>query len=102
MVLGLWLSEALWCGFTIWMLRSRGFAFRIDILGWAKLLLAAVFAAGAAALVKQGWSLGVGANLLVCALVIGTTYLAGCMLLRPFSALERGIMARMLPARFLR
>lgn len=99
MVLGLWLSELLWCGFTLWLLRKKGFAFRIDAWAWAKLFAAALVAAVATAGLTPllGWA--GGPRLLACGVIIAVAYLAVCAVLMPLSSDEWKMLACLLPAR---
>lgn len=102
MVLGLWLSELLWCSFTLWLLRQRGFAFPIDGFAWAKLFAAASVAAGAGAGLVHLFELGGGARVVAGGLVIAFIYLAACWVLKPFSTVERKMLVRLLPVRWQR
>lgn len=102
MVVGLWVSELLWCGFTLWFLRQRGFAFQIDAAAWLKLFAAAVFAsltgAGSAHLLSltgQSW-------LLANALIIMLVYALACVIVSPLSVADRQMLRRLLPARWQR
>jgi len=99
MVLGLWVSELMWCSFTLMLLRQRGFAFYIDVAAWVKLCGAATVAgASAVALVHQLALLG-PARLVAASLVIAIVYLASCIVLVPLSDTERKIISRFIPAR---
>ncbi len=102
MALGLWLSELLWCGFTLWLLRSRGFPFRVDVPAWVKLVVAAFGAAALAAGLLHILALGAAARLAASGVVIAVIYLAACLALKPYSLEERCMLARLLPARWRR
>lgn len=101
MVMGLWASELLWCSFTLILLRRSGFGFRIDAGAWLKLIAAAALAAAAAWLLLLLLTPMAGlARLMVSAAVVLPVYLLAGLVLRPFSASERGQVLRLLPARF--
>lgn len=102
MVLGLWLSELMWCGFTLWLLRQRGFAFHIDIVAWAKLCASAMAAAALAAGLMHQLALTGAARLLGSVVLIAMAYPVFCLLLKPLSRSELTLMARLLPARWRR
>ncbi|WP_415838087.1 lipopolysaccharide biosynthesis protein [Polaromonas hydrogenivorans] len=102
MVLGLWLSELLWCSFTLWLLRQRGFAFRIDGAAWAKLVTAASVAAASAAWLTDLLALSGVVRLMAAGAVIAVVYLAACVALAPLSSYERKMLTRLLPARWQR
>lgn len=102
MVMGLWISEFLWCSFTMMLLQQRGFTFRIDVVACAKLCIAAVLAATAAAgLVHQLALVGL-TRLVVTSGVISLVYLALCLGLAPLSAAERKMVVLFVPARWQR
>jgi O-antigen/teichoic acid export membrane protein len=100
MVLGLWLSEILWCAFTVWMLRQRGFHFYIDMAAWTKLLAAACMAAAVAAGLAHWLTLTGNSKLLMVAFAIGTVYLVACLMLAPVSTDERKMLLRLMPKRW--
>ena len=102
MALGLWLSELLWCGFTLWLLRSRGFPFRFDVPAWAKLFIACFGATALAAGLLHILALGAMARLAVGGAVIAVVYPAACLALKPLSSAEHCMLARLLPARWRR
>lgn len=102
MVLGLWLSEFLWCSFTTWLLRKKGFGFYIDYVAWFKFFAAAAVAAAIAIWITQNLSLVGGAHLLVASAVIFIVYPVACLALTPLSANERAMLLRLLPARWQR
>jgi O-antigen/teichoic acid export membrane protein len=102
MVLGLWISELLWCGFTIAVLRRAGFDFRLDWNGWARFAAAAAIAACAALAVLHVVDLRPGQSLALAGLVIGVVYIGACLALRPFSATDRAMVAQILPGRLRR
>lgn len=100
MAAGLWLSELLWCGFTLALLRYSGFTFRIDAGAWLKLVFAAVAAAALALGCLQLWP-STGANrLLTAAAVIAVAYSITCWALRPLSAADLALLLRLLPGRW--
>lgn len=97
MAAGLWVSEAAWCAFTLYLLRRSGFRFTPDWQSWARLGAAALAAGLLAALFGHSVAPAGWLGLCLCALVIGTGYLLGCWLLRPLSNAEVALVARMLP-----
>jgi hypothetical protein len=102
MVFGLWISELLWCSFTVAVLRRAGFDFRLDWDGWSRFAAAALVAAGAAWGLLHLVALRPGQSLALAAAVIGVVYLGACLALRPFSAADRAMVAQILPARLRR
>ncbi len=95
MAAGLWVSELLWCSVTWFLLSKQGFAFRIDWPAWLKLCLGGVMAGGLSHNVTG--HLSGPAELLLAAVVLGTTYLVFCYLTKPFNDLERQSINKMLP-----
>jgi O-antigen/teichoic acid export membrane protein len=95
MVIGLWLSECVYCLVTTWSLRHYGIPFKIDIASWLKIGLAAV--AGGAALLVLRQPAGSLLTLLLHSVIIGIGYLAAVFILKPFSPNERATINRYLP-----
>lgn len=102
MVIGLWLSELLWCSFTLWLLKTRGFAFDIDRAAWFKLALSSAIAAGAAAGLTHVMATHGSVHLLLSSAVIAVIYPIACLLMAPLSAAEQTMLFRLLPARWRR
>lgn len=99
MVLGLCVSELLWCGFALTLLRVAGFRFKIDWEAWARLGIAGLVAAVIAELLTQLVGNTGLSRLLLSSSMIVIVYFLACMALKPFSTLERAMIARLLPAR---
>lgn len=95
MALGLWLSECLWCAISMWLLRQRGFHFRVDWAAWLKLGGLGAVAASCAALLPWSHSGLVGVATDAC--VLGAVYLALCAWVKPFSQADRDTINRLLP-----
>lgn len=95
MVIGLWLSECVYCLVTARSLRYYGVPFKIDIVGWLKIGMAAV--AGGALLLMLRQPAGSFLTLLLHSVVIGIGYLAAVFIIKPFSQSERATINRYLP-----
>lgn len=100
MIAGLWVSELLFCGAAAWFLARRGVPFGIDWTGWGKLFAAAIFS-GLLALWCTDSLTGI-ASILVSGCVIAVSYITACIVLQPFSALERARINQFLPGDWLR
>lgn len=99
-VLTLCLSELLWCGTVLLLLRRDGLAFHFDWYGLGKLLLL-----GSLLLLLLGgvvplWPAGIASQLLLCAAGM-LLFLAAATRLKPLNGGERDILGKLLPARFL-
>lgn len=102
MVVGLWVSELLYCSCTWFLLKRSGFLFPIDWAGWFKLVSAAAMAALGAYFISLAFHFSVGFQISISFLVVGILYLIFCTLFRPFDSPELLAMRKLFPERFRR
>lgn len=102
MVVGLWISEILYCTCTWFLLKRAGFLFPIDWLGWIRLMSSASMAALSTYFISFLFHFSAGYKISVCFLVIAVLYLFFCALLRPFGSPELLAMRKLFPERIRR
>ncbi|HQS99168.1 MAG TPA: oligosaccharide flippase family protein [Thiobacillus sp.] len=95
LVIGLALSELLFCGWVAASLMREGLSLKMDWAGLAKILFATLMAMAAASLPGIGQPRGVLA-LLSCAGLIAATYLVVAYALKPFALAEREMINKIL------
>lgn len=100
MIIGLWISELLWCASTIWQLGKRGFSFRLAWSSMARLCAAALIAACAAICAIQLLDVSGIGLLLTSIAVIAVVYIASCFALKPLTQPESEMLLRLAPGRF--
>lgn len=95
LVIGLALSELLFCGWVAASLMRGGLSLKIDWVGLAKILFATLAATAVASLSGIGQARDMVA-LLSCATLIAATYLAVAYSLKPFAVAEREMVNKVL------
>lgn len=101
MGLGMWISEILYCGVTLYLIRRGGLPFRVHWAGWARIGAAACLSAGAAQVFLM-MHLSPWGRLGVSVVVVLLVYAAACWLFTPFSRKEMNMVQELLPQRLRR